>query len=156
MPRVDLRTLAYIGIGAAAFAVFLGALGARLEPPTIAMVIAGGALAMLLHTLYRMVSALARPATDVVIEQGAVLGGVAARELREEKRRVLRAINELQFDYDMGKLSDEDYRSVRELYEMRAIEVMRALDAEPELHPRLVEDLAKADKNPGKAQWGDA
>lgn len=132
-----------MGVGVVAFAIFLGFLGARLEPATIALWVAAGALGLVLTALFRMVSLLARPATEVVLNQEAVLGGVADRELRDEKRRVLRAINELQFDYEMGKLSDEDHRKVREVYELRAIEVMRALDSAPGLHPKLQADLAE-------------
>lgn len=149
MSQVDRRTLVYVAVGVLGFSVFLAMLGARLEPPTITMVLCAGALALLLHTLYRMVAALVRGGNDVALEQQVVLGGVAKRELREEKRRVLRAINELQFDYEMGKLSDDDYRAVRELYEIRAIEVMRELSAEPELHPRLVADLAEVREDQG-------
>ena len=144
MSQVNRRTLVYVAVGVLGFSGFLATLGARLEPPTITMVLCAAALALLLHSLYRMVEALVRGGSDVALEQQVVLGGVAKRELREEKRRVLRAINELQFDYEMGKLSDDDYRSVRELYEMRAIEVMRELSAEPQLHPRLLADLAEA------------
>ena len=140
--RIDLRTLGFAALGVAAFAAFLLVIGARLEPATIAMIITAGALALLLSSLYRMVARLARPSTEALLDQEDVLVGASNRELREEKRRVLRAINELQFDHEMGKLSDDDYKSVRELYELRAIEVMRALDAEPDLHPRAAEDLA--------------
>ena len=143
MPRAELKKLTFLLAGVVAFGGFLAVVGARAEPPTIAMIITAAALALLLSSLYRMVVALTRPATEVALEQEAVLDSVAVRELREEKRRVLRAINELQFDHDMGKLSDEDYRKVRELYELRAIEVMRALEAEPGLHPRVQEDLAR-------------
>jgi len=140
--RIDLRTLGFGAVGVLAFAGFLLVIGARLEPATIAMVITGAALALLLLSMYRMVARLAMPSTEALLDQEDVLVGASDRELREEKRRVLRAINELQFDHEMGKLSDEDYKAVRDLYELRAIEVMRALDADPELHPRVAEDIA--------------
>lgn len=162
MPRaerkLDLRIAAYVG-GSLIFSLVLLALGARLEPPTITLVLAAAALGLLLATLFRMVMALARPpAADVETDGG--LGDITTRELREEKRRVLRAINELQFDYEMGKLSDADYRSVRELYEARAIEVMRALDQDGALHPEVLEHLAALGIDPEsvghKAPAGDA
>ena len=71
------------------------------------------------------------------------LGDIADRgSFARKSAVVLRAINELQFDHEMGKLSAEDYKAVRDLYELRAIEVMRALDADPDLHPKVAEDLA--------------
>ena len=140
--RIDLRTLGFGALGVLAFGGFLLVIGARLEPATIAMVITGAALAMLLLSLYRMVARLATPSSEALLDQEDVLVNASDRELREEKRRVLRAINELQFDHEMGKLSEEDYKAVRDLYELRAIEVMRALDADPDLHPKVAEDLA--------------
>ena len=143
--RIDLRTLGFGALGVLAFGGFLLVIGARLEPATIAMVITSAALAMLLLSLYRMVARLATPSSEALLDQEDVLVGASDRELREEKRRVLRAINELQFDNEMGKLSEEDYKAVRDLYELRAIEVMRALDADPDLHPKVAEDLAALD-----------
>ena len=143
--RIDLRTLGFGALGVLAFGGFLLVIGTRLEPATIAMVITGAALAMLLLSLYRMVARLATPSSEALLDQEDVLVGASDRELREEKRRVLRAINELQFDHEMGKLSEEDYKAVRDLYELRAIEVMRALDADPDLHPKVAEDLAALD-----------
>jgi ribosomal protein L40E len=58
-------------------------------------------------------------------------------ELRDEKRRLLRALKELEFDHGMGKLSKADFESVSATYKARAIEVMRALDGTSELHPDL-------------------
>ncbi len=125
-------------------AVLVGAvfaLGGRLEEATWGLVVAAGALVLALSSLYRMAIALARPPVEVEIDRADVASVASVRALREERRRVLRAINELQFDYEMGKLSDEDYQKVREGYELRAVEVMRALDSESKLHPALAEVL---------------
>jgi hypothetical protein len=65
------------------------------------------------------------------------------RELRDEKRRLLRAIKELDFDHGIGKLSDQDHAAVLAAYKLRAIEVMRALDAEAEIHPELAAVLRR-------------
>jgi len=127
-------------------AVLLGtvvAMGGRIESATWGLVVAAGALVFALHSLYRMATVLSRPAVEVVLEQDDVASLAGVRELREERRRVLRAINELQFDYEMGKLSDEDYEAVRQGYQLRAVEVMRALDVQPTLHPALENVLRK-------------
>ncbi len=120
-------------------------LHARVDGATAGLLIAGAALALCLYTLYRMVSALARPSLQTMVEVEVGLGVLSDRELREERRRLLRAINELRFDFEMGKLSQADYDGVREGYELRAIEVMRAIDAGAELHPELAQRLEKAD-----------
>ena len=153
---LDKRTVAYAAGGMAAFGAFLAAIGARMEPPTIAMLMCFAALGALLLSMYRMVAVLSRPAADVVVGHEAVLSSVAVRELREEKRRVLRAINELEFDFEMGKLSPNDYRAVRDAYELRAIEAMRALDTHKGLHPRVLKDLAKLGIEPATDKAGAA
>jgi hypothetical protein len=123
-------------------------MGARLEVATVALVLAAGSLALCLRALYRLVETLSRRDFEAVLEREAGLEPASRRELRDERRRLLRAINELRFDHDMGKLSDEDYRAVREAYELRAVEVMRALEEEPDLHPRVQQALAQLDGMP--------
>lgn len=119
------------------------ALGGRLESATWGLVVAAGAMVFALRSLYRMATALARPPVEAVLDELDVAAYAGRRELREERRRLLRAINELQFDYEMGKLSEEDYRKVRQGYELQAVEVIRALDAEAALHPALAEELRR-------------
>ncbi|MBI2526859.1 MAG: tetratricopeptide repeat protein [Candidatus Rokubacteria bacterium] len=50
-------------------------------------------------------------------------------ELSEEKASLYRALKEIEFDYDAGHLSEEDYRPLRDRYEGRAAAVIQALDA---------------------------
>lgn len=119
------------------------ALGGRIEAATWGLVVAAAAMVFALRSLYRMATALARPPVEAVLDELDVAAYAGRRELREERRRLLRAINELQFDYEMGKLSEADYRKVRQGYELQAVEVIRALDAEAELHPALAEELRR-------------
>lgn len=51
--------------------------------------------------------------------------------LIDERTRHLRAIKEIEFDYDTGKISENDYRQLRGRHELGAAAAMRALD---ELH----------------------
>lgn len=119
------------------------ALGGRIEAATWGLVVAAAAMVFALRSLYRMAIALARPPVEAVLDELDVAAYAGRRELREERRRLLRAINELQFDYEMGKLSEADYLAVRQGYELQAVEVIRALDAEAELHPALAEELRR-------------
>lgn len=107
--------------------------GARLEAPTVGLGLAAVALLYALRRLYALAAALAGP------ESAAGLGADfrSHAELRDEKRRLLRALKELDFDHGMGKLSQADYEAVAAIYKMRAIEVMRALEGTSELHPAL-------------------
>jgi hypothetical protein len=57
---------------------------------------------------------------------GQVLG--ARGELMLEKKTLLKAIKEVEFDFQMGKLSERDSQEMIRVYRARAIEVIKALD----------------------------
>jgi hypothetical protein len=139
------RVLLLAGGALVAAAVMLGVLvfgfGARVDAPTIALAAAAAALVYALGQLYAMVWALSRP--DRVAQVGQALGSFTQAELRDEKRRLLRAIKELEFDHGMGKLSQGDFDAVIATYRLRAIEVMRALEGGATLHPELARLLAE-------------
>lgn len=131
----------------AAVAVLLGlhfGVGVEIDAPTLALSAACIVLIWSLRSLWRVVEALARPAIETLIVEGADGSPAASQlaELREDKRRLLRAIKELEFDHAMGKLSDEDFREIGDRYRLRAIEVLRLLDEGGDLHPQLAEHLA--------------
>ena len=131
--------------GAVALGLFLMLAGsARPEAPTFGLLLVGVALVVCLRGMHRIVTALASDNVEIIVESEAELGGASQREMREERRRLLRAINELRFDHEMGKLSKTDYDAVRLGYEVRAIEVMRALDGGRTLHPELAARLGIA------------
>jgi molybdenum-dependent DNA-binding transcriptional regulator ModE len=141
------RTWLLLGFSlTAALAVLLGlhfGVGVAIDGPTLALALACVALIWSLRALWRVVEALARPAVDTLIVEAETRGESSSlAELREDKRRLLRAIKELEFDHDMGKLSDEDFREIGDRYRLRAIEVLRLLDEGDDLHPQLAEHLA--------------
>jgi hypothetical protein len=49
-------------------------------------------------------------------------------ELEREKRSLLKAIKELEFDREMGKMTDADAAEIVRVYRAHAIEVIKALD----------------------------
>lgn len=121
------------------FLVFVG--GAGWNAATVGLALAAGALLFALRAFFQMAKVLARPNVGLEFDHETFLVAEGRRELQEERRRLLRAINELKFDYEMGKLSDADYREVRQGYELKAIEVMRVLEADGVLDPELVAEL---------------
>lgn len=124
-------------VGAVAFVGFLSAsAGARLDVATGGLVVGGASLVFSLATLFKMVQVLSRPRPALGLSSRG-LGGASRSELREEKRRLLRAIKELKFDFEMGKLSETDFTDVKQTYELRAIEVMRQLDGVRRVHPEV-------------------
>lgn len=52
------------------------------------------------------------------------------RELQEEKKVLLRAIKEIEFDRDLGKMSAEDATEIMRFYRARAIEVIKEIDGQ--------------------------
>jgi hypothetical protein len=137
-----------------ALAVLLGlrlGVGVEIDAPTLALAAACVVMVWALRALWGIVVALSQPAVETILSEADVLGPVGASvradfgELREEKRRVLRAIKELEFDHAMGKLSAEDFKQIGDRYRLRAIEVIRELeplDGDAELHPLLAEHLS--------------
>jgi len=133
-----MRWAAIALLGALGFVAFLlFAAGARPDPATGGLVAAAGALVFSLATLFRMVQVLSRPGRTLA-PKAHELAGADLSALREEKRRLLRALNELKFDFEMGKLSEEDFTEVKQTYELRAVEVMRLLDGSKTVHPEVV------------------
>gem|GEM_PF-2026360 len=144
-PRMRVVLLAGGALAAAVvvLAILVLGFGARLDAPTIALAVVAAALVYALGQLYAMVWALSRP--DRVAQVGQAAGTFTQAELRDEKRRLLRAIKELEFDFGMGKLSKGDFDTVIATYRLRAIEVMRAIEGGATLHPELATLLAERD-----------
>lgn len=86
-----------------------------------------GLALLLIATVAATVAApLLASGTDVPIP-----GDRATERLEREKSAALTAIREAQFDHAMGKLSEEDYTSLRSFYERRAISALAELGARP-------------------------
>lgn len=50
------------------------------------------------------------------------------RQLLEDRDMLYESIRELDFDYRMGKVEEDDYRQTRARYEAQAVDLMKALD----------------------------
>ncbi len=116
-PAVVLALAAAVG-GYAAWA------GARDSLPFL--VGATLALGWVVWLVFRAARALVieAPASDA----GAVVTGKRRKELEREKQALLKALKELDFDHQMGKVSDKDFGEISSTYRARAIRVMRQLD----------------------------
>jgi hypothetical protein len=92
----------------------------------------------------------------------------ALGELEREKRTLLKAIKEAEFDHQMGKLSKRDVDDMIRIYRARAIEVIKEIDRLGqgsagsardqilrEVRARL-ELETRSQKKPGKAEAADA
>ena len=52
------------------------------------------------------------------------------KQLKQKKANIIMIIKELDFDYETGKLSKEDYKNLRDKYEAQAVGTMKALELE--------------------------
>lgn len=51
-----------------------------------------------------------------------------ARELEDRKEAIYAAIKDIEFDYQMGKLSEEDFTELRQQYKEEAISLLKKID----------------------------
>jgi ribosomal protein L40E len=98
-------------------------------------------------SLVLVVGLLLRAARALVEEpaaEAAQATGRRRKELEREKQLLLKALKELEFDHDMGKVSDPDFREIGGQYRARAMRVLRQLDEQGADYKALVEKELKA------------
>jgi Ca2+/Na+ antiporter len=124
----------------------------RLTGAAIFLGLAVTALCAVVFVFFLAARALVRDPEDA---EQRVATGRRRKELEREKQALLKALKELEFDHEMGKVSDEDYQEIGANYRARAVRVLRQLDestgdadyralAEKELKARLEGRGAKA------------
>lgn len=123
-------------LGSAGYLAIAGAHG----PPLAVMMLGAVALAATVYLLVRAaVSLLSDPATD---EETRVTGR-RRKELEREKQALMKALKELEFDHEMKKISDGDFKDIAAGYRARAVRVMRLLDEGGTDYRKMIErDLA--------------
>lgn len=72
---------------------------------------------------------VAAPLTDGVVRRREARPDIEAERLEHERALAMQGLRELEFDHEMGKLGDADYKSLRQGLEARALAAMSALDA---------------------------
>ena len=99
----------------------------RLAPPLVMLALGGMTLAFTAGAVWRMIDPLTRLQSDDADVAGPGRGFI--RELEREKQLVLKAIKEIQFDYQMRKIGEREYRDMVERYRQRAMRLISELDA---------------------------
>lgn len=102
------------------------ALGMRFAPPLVMTGLGGLTLVLAAFALWRVVDPLTRDDVRAPVETRAPY---RIRELEREKQAVLKAIKEVELDYQMKKIGEADYREMIERYRARALRVMGELAA---------------------------
>ncbi len=110
----------------------------RFGPPLVMLALGGMTLALAGAALWRMIDPLSRAASDLAT----VRGGRRPRELEREKQLVLKAIKEIELDYQMRKIAERDYREMIERYRARAIRLMGEIEAGDDYRTLIERELA--------------
>lgn len=139
-------------LGAAGAAVAFG-FGAVIEkmrfgPPLVMIALGGMTLALAGAALWRVIDPLTRDADPAA---AAPRRSRRARELEREKQLVLKAIKEVELDYQMRKVAERDYRDMVERYRARALRLIGELEAGDDYRSLIEKELAIRLKLPGNA-----
>jgi hypothetical protein len=90
-----------------------------------------GWLAVVLCGLFFWGSARAAAGEGTGPEQeGFALNAGRVEELEKEKKALLKAIRDVEFDRDMGKMSEEDAVEISRVYRARAIDILKELEGD--------------------------
>jgi hypothetical protein len=139
------------GLGGAIVTVVYGVAVMRLRfgPPLVMLALGGLTLVLSGIALWRVLDPLSRaelPTPAAPRARGRL------RELEREKQLVLKAIKEIEFDYQMRKIAEPDYKEMIERYRGRALRVMSELEAGDNFRPlierELRDRLARAESAP--------
>jgi hypothetical protein len=105
-----------------------GLLGAGLRegPPLVLLTLGGFVLGFSALALYRVIDPLIHGGSA---RAEAGIAPVRIRELEREKQLVLRAIREVEHDFQMRKVGEELYKDTLQRYRARAMRLMREIDA---------------------------
>jgi hypothetical protein len=129
--------LAKIGVPGAILVLAVLA-GLTMGASAVILVLAAGALCAVIAVFWASVRTLAGE-TKLSGADAYALGAPRAEE--EQKRAVLRALKDLEFERSVGKISDEDYKALVAKYRAEAKRLLRVLDEEAQPHREQVEGL---------------
>jgi hypothetical protein len=122
------------------------------------LVVAAGALAGVIALLWASVQALTGQ-SPLTLDEALTLGAPSAEE--EQKRAVLRALKDLEFERSVGKISEEDYTELSTRYREDAKRLIQLIDAgseaereraEKALSQRLAATPAKVPTQPAATE----
>jgi hypothetical protein len=111
----------------------------RFGPPLVMLGLGGMTLALTGAALWRVIDPLARAESA-----GAPSGRRSRRprELEREKQLVLKAIKEIELDFQMRKIAERDYREMIERYRARAMRLIGEIEAGDDYRVLIERELA--------------
>jgi hypothetical protein len=130
-----------VGLGGALVALGYGLAveKMRLGPPLVMVALGGMTLAFTARALLRVLDPLTR--VDANLRTTTEQEPRRARELEREKQLVLKAIKEVELDYQMKKVAEADYKDMVERYRTRALRLMREIEAGDDFRALIEREL---------------
>jgi ribosomal protein L40E len=113
----------------------------RFGPPLVMLALGGMTLAFAAAALWRVIDPLTRNDSGTAAVERARRPR-RVRELEREKQLVLKAIKEVELDYQMRKVAERDYRDMVERYRTRALRLMTELEAGDDYRALIERELA--------------
>jgi hypothetical protein len=131
----------WLGLGGAAVAVVYGiaVMHMRMGAPLVMLGLGGLTLVLSGVALWRVLDPLSR--AESTISAGAPRSSGRVKELEREKQLVLKAIKEVELDYQMRKIAEPDYKEMVERYRARALRLMSELEAGDNFKPLIEREL---------------
>jgi hypothetical protein len=144
-----------LGLGGAIVAGIYGVavMHMRMGAPLVVLALGGMTLVLAGVALWRVLDPLSR--ADLASLGAAPRSSGRLRELEREKQLVLKAIKEVELDYQMRKIAEPDYKEMIERYRARALRLISELEAGDNFRPLIERELrdriAAADAAPANA-----
>ena len=91
------------------------------------LIVAGGVLGGVIWLVWASLQGLVGD-LPITLDEALLLGAPSAEE--EQKRAVLRALKDLEYEHAVGKINAEDYANLSEHYKGEAKRLLRAVDAD--------------------------
>lgn len=107
--------------------------------PMAFIVLSAGGLLFAISFVWAALRGLLGGAADAHVSQSTAARGRA--DLLSEKDAVLRSLKDLEFEREVGKLSDEDFRRLEAEFRLRAKRILAQLDDELREHRQQAERL---------------
>jgi hypothetical protein len=125
---LDEQITAYLKLGVPAGTVVCAAVAGYLQgAPAVVLVLAGGALIGVIAIFWASIRTLVG---ETPLSGADAYAFGAPRGEEEQKRAVLRALKDLEFEHGIGKISEEDYQALVAQYRAEAKRLLRLLDEE--------------------------
>jgi hypothetical protein len=107
--------------------------------PMAFIVLSGGALLFAVSFLWASLRSLFGGSGEGLVHESSAMR--RRHELLDEKDAVLKSLKDLEFERDVGKLSDEDFKRLEREFRVRAKGILKELDDEVRDHRAKAKQL---------------